>query len=88
MRNTTGCFASCRHLKTQHPELRYARFADAARRRQSRWNASQPVRHAVPMLSIRTETDISDEGALAFDARVRARAGLSEPMRRSSMPAN
>ncbi|WP_035384262.1 NAD-dependent DNA ligase LigA [Ferriphaselus sp. R-1] len=30
-----------------------------------------PVRHAVPMLSIRTETDISDAGALAFDARVR-----------------
>jgi len=30
----------------------------------------QPVHHAVPMLSIRTETDISDQGAIAFDARV------------------
>lgn len=30
-----------------------------------------PVRHRVPMLSIRTETDYRDEGALAFDARVR-----------------
>ncbi len=30
-----------------------------------------PVRHAVPMLSIRTETDISDGGALAFDGRVK-----------------
>ena len=29
------------------------------------------VRHAVPMLSIRTETDFTDEGALAFDERVR-----------------
>ncbi|MGB8078232.1 MAG: NAD-dependent DNA ligase LigA, partial [Gallionella sp.] len=38
----------------------------------------QPVRHAVPMLSIRTETDISDEGAIAFDARVRKELRLSE----------
>jgi DNA ligase (NAD+) len=36
------------------------------------------VRHAVPMLSIRTETDIRDEGAMAFDARVRRELGLAE----------
>ena len=30
-----------------------------------------PVRHAVPMLSIRTETDTTEGGALAFDARLR-----------------
>src|SRR5574337_90515 len=30
-----------------------------------------PVRHAVPMLSIQTETDTSPAGAVAFDARVR-----------------
>ena len=30
------------------------------------------------MLSIRTETDISDQGAVAFDARVRRELGLSE----------
>lgn len=36
----------------------------------------QPVRHAVPMLSIRTETDISDQGAIAFDTRVRKELGL------------
>jgi DNA ligase (NAD+) len=30
-----------------------------------------PVKHKVPMLSIRTETDTQDSGALAFDARVR-----------------
>lgn len=34
-------------------------------------DAFAPVRHAVPMLSIRTETDISDAGAIAFDTRVR-----------------
>jgi DNA ligase (NAD+) len=36
-----------------------------------------PVRHAVPMLSIRTETDISAAGAEAFDARVRRELALS-----------
>ncbi|MFT3665923.1 NAD-dependent DNA ligase LigA [Piscinibacter sp.] len=37
-----------------------------------------PVKHAVPMLSIRTETDTSAGGALAFDARVRRELGLGE----------
>ncbi|MCW5664481.1 MAG: NAD-dependent DNA ligase LigA [Piscinibacter sp.] len=35
-----------------------------------------PVRHAVPMLSIRTETDTTAAGAEAFDARVRRELGL------------
>ncbi len=35
-----------------------------------------PVRHAVPMLSIHTETDKSEQGARAFDARVRKVLGL------------
>ena len=35
-----------------------------------------PVRHAVPMLSIRTETDTEASGAQAFDARVRRELGL------------
>ncbi len=35
-----------------------------------------PVRHAVPMLSIRTETDTTPAGALAFDERVRRELGL------------
>ncbi|CAM4258485.1 NAD-dependent DNA ligase LigA [Comamonas aquatilis] len=38
----------------------------------------QPVRHAVPMLSIQTETDNQASGALAFDARVRKELGLDE----------
>jgi len=37
-----------------------------------------PVRHVVPMLSIRTETDTEPSGARAFDARVRRELGLSE----------
>lgn len=37
-----------------------------------------PVQHQVPMLSIETETDISPEGARAFDARVRKKLGLSD----------
>jgi len=36
------------------------------------------VRHAVPMLSIRTETDTEASGARAFDARVRKELGLDE----------
>ena len=36
------------------------------------------VRHAVPMLSIRTETDTTPAGAEAFDARVRRELGLSD----------
>ena len=36
-----------------------------------------PVRHAVPMLSIRTETDTTAAGALAFDARVRRELALA-----------
>jgi DNA ligase (NAD+) len=34
------------------------------------------VRHAVPMLSIRTETDTTEGGAIAFDARVRRELDL------------
>ena len=36
------------------------------------------VRHAVPMLSIRTETDTESSGALSFDTRVRRELELSE----------
>jgi DNA ligase (NAD+) len=38
----------------------------------------RPVRHAVPMLSIQTETDTTAQGALAFDARVRRELALAE----------
>ncbi|MDZ7892303.1 MAG: NAD-dependent DNA ligase LigA [Rhodoferax sp.] len=41
-------------------------------------DAFTSVRHAVPMLSIRTETDTESTGALAFDARVRKELELSD----------
>ena len=37
-----------------------------------------PVRHTVPMLSIRTETDTQASGALTFDARVRRELELDD----------
>ena len=40
--------------------------------------AFAPVRHAVPMLSSRTETDTQASGAQNFDARVRKELGASE----------
>jgi len=40
--------------------------------------AFAPVRHVVPMLSIRTETDTEPTGARAFDARVRRELELNE----------
>jgi DNA ligase (NAD+) len=36
-----------------------------------------PVRHEVPMLSIRTETDTEADGAAKFDARIRRELGLA-----------
>ncbi|WP_296226569.1 NAD-dependent DNA ligase LigA [Ralstonia sp. UBA689] len=37
-----------------------------------------PVKHVVPMLSIRTETDTTPAGARAFDASVRRELGLTD----------
>jgi DNA ligase (NAD+) len=37
-----------------------------------------PVRHELPMLSIRTETDTEDSGAANFDARIRRELDLEE----------
>jgi len=41
-------------------------------------DAFASVRHAVPMLSIRTETDTEASGAQAFDTRVRKELGLTD----------
>lgn len=64
-------------LEAQHPEL-ITPDSPTQRVGGKPLDMFQPVRHAVPMLSIRTETDISDQGAIAFDARVRRELGLSE----------
>ena len=70
-------FRELQALETQHPEL-VAPDSPTQRIGGRPLDMFQPVRHAVPMLSIRTETDISDEGAIAFDARVRRELGLRE----------
>ncbi len=70
-------FGELQALEQAHPELL---TADSPTRRVGGAPLAQfdPVRHAVPMLSIRTETDTEDSGALAFDARVRRELGLGE----------
>ena len=40
--------------------------------------AFAPVRHVVPMLSIRTETETGPDGAIAFDVRVRKLLALAD----------
>ena len=70
-------FRELQAIEAAHPELR---TPDSPTQRVGGTALSlfQPVRHAVPMLSIRTETDIEDSGAFAFDARVRRELGYLE----------
>jgi DNA ligase (NAD+) len=63
-------FRELQALETEHPEL-HTPDSPTQRVGGKVLDAFAPVRHVVPMLSIRTETDISDAGALAFDARVK-----------------
>ena len=70
-------FRELQELEAKHPEL-ITLDSPTLRVGGKPLDAFKPVRHAVPMLSIRTETDISDQGAIAFDARVRRELGLSE----------
>ncbi|PTD98018.1 NAD-dependent DNA ligase LigA [Pseudothauera lacus] len=68
-------FRELQALEAAHPELA---SADSPTRRVG--GAALPelaaVRHAVPMLSIRTETDTTTQGVRNFDARVRNALGL------------
>jgi DNA ligase (NAD+) len=70
-------FRELQALESQYPELC---SADSPTQRVGGkvLDGFSPVRHSVPMLSIRTETDISDQGAVSFDARVRRELGLSD----------
>jgi len=70
-------FSELQELEQQHPQLI---ASDSPTQRVGGQPLAQlePVRHAVPMLSIRTETDISDTGANKFDAYVRRELGLDE----------
>ena len=64
-------------LEAAHPELI---TADSPTQRVigAVMDGLAPVRHAVPMLSIHTETDTEATGAQAFDARVRRELGLTD----------
>ncbi|WP_332815757.1 NAD-dependent DNA ligase LigA [Ramlibacter sp.] len=70
-------FRELQELEAQHPGLA---SPDSPTRRVGGavLEGFAKVRHRVPMLSIRTETDIEASGARAFDARVRRELGLAE----------
>ena len=70
-------FRELQTLEAEYPEL--ARADSPTRRVGGRpLPEFSPVRHRLPMLSIRTETDTEASGARAFDARVRKELALSE----------
>ncbi|HMN58213.1 MAG TPA: NAD-dependent DNA ligase LigA, partial [Ottowia sp.] len=70
-------FRELQALEAAHPQLR---TPDSPTRRVGGavLDGFAPVRHAVPMLSIRTETDTTAAGAQAFDARVRRELKLAD----------
>ena len=70
-------FRELQGIEAEHPELL---TADSPTQRVGGEPLPEfsSVRHVVPMLSIRTETDTEASGALAFDARVRRELGLEE----------
>jgi DNA ligase (NAD+) len=70
-------FRELQALETDHPELA-TRDSPTQRIGGQPLDGFAPVRHALPMLSIRTETDTTAAGARAFDARVRKELGLAE----------
>ncbi len=70
-------FQSLQAIETAHPEL-VTPDSPTQRVGGKPLDAFASVRHAVPMLSIRTETDTESSGAEAFDARVRKELGLKE----------
>jgi DNA ligase (NAD+) len=70
-------FQELQAIEAEHPEL--ARADSPTQRVIGQvLEGFESVRHAVPMLSIRTETDTTAGGAQAFDARVRRELGLGE----------
>jgi DNA ligase (NAD+) len=70
-------FQRLQALEAEHPEL--ARPDSPTRRVGGQvLDGFATVRHTVPMLSIRTETDTEASGAQAFDARIRRELGLTD----------
>ena len=70
-------FRELQALETQYPEL-LTTDSPTQRVGGKVLAALLPVVHAAPMLSIRTETDIEDSGAIKFDTYVRGELGLDE----------
>ena len=70
-------FKELQSLEAQHPEL-LTPDSPTQRVGGKALDAFASVRHKVPMLSIRTETDTEATGAQNFDTRVRKELGLTE----------
>ena len=70
-------FQELQAIEAAHPELR-SDESPTARVIGAVLEGLKPVRHAVPMLSIDTETDTTAAGAEKFDQRIRRLLGLSE----------
>jgi DNA ligase (NAD+) len=70
-------FRELQALEAEYPELQ-SPDSPTQRVGGKPLDAFVPVRHRVPMLSIRTETDTGPAGARAFDAQVRRELGLNE----------
>ncbi len=70
-------FQLLQKLEAEHPELRSA-DSPTQRVMGTVLDSFVSVKHAVPMLSIRTETDTEASGARNFDTRVRKELGLGE----------
>jgi len=70
-------FKELQALEAQHPEL-LSPNSPTQRVGGKALDAFASVRHKVPMLSIRTETDTEATGAQNFDTRVRKELGLTE----------
>jgi len=68
-------YQELQQLEQEYPELR---TADSPTQRIGGQPLGElkPVHHAVPMLSIYTETDIEDTGAVKFDSGIRKKLGL------------
>ena len=69
-------FQALQAIEAEHPEL-LTTDSPTQRVGGKILDGLVPVRHAVPMLSIQTETDTTAAGAEAFDARVRRELGLA-----------
>jgi DNA ligase (NAD+) len=70
-------FKELQAIEAAHPEL-ISPDSPTQRVGGAPVEAFASVRHRVPMLSIHTETDISDLGAVAFDQRVRKQLQLKD----------